>query len=194
MFTTRDFLRQHPETVAAFVPASLRGWRDYLNDPDAAHNVIAKRNPALNPEWIRFSWQALRDGGFISGDDPSGNQVGQMTAERWTTMYNQLFDLKVIDKAFDPAAGLFAAIRDEEVTFLIDAPYLGLDRMKKARNEPKELVVLPSRSYAHCSSPNESFVEQSTSSSDQYPTLAPELQPAKSFGTDTMYIAAPLCS
>jgi NitT/TauT family transport system substrate-binding protein len=103
MFTTRDFLRQHPETVAAFVRASLRGWRDYLNDPDAAHNVIAKLNPALNREWMRFSWQALRDGGFISGDDPSGNQVGQMTAERWTTMYNQLFDLKVIDKAFDPA-------------------------------------------------------------------------------------------
>ena len=46
MFTTRDFLRQHPETVAAFVRASLRGWRDYLNDPDAAHNVIAKLNPA----------------------------------------------------------------------------------------------------------------------------------------------------
>jgi NitT/TauT family transport system substrate-binding protein len=101
MFTTRDFLRQHPETVAAFVRASLRGWRDYLNDPDAAHNVIAKLNPALNREWMRFSWQALRDGGFISGDDD--NQVGQMTAERWTTMYNQRFDLKAIDKAFDPA-------------------------------------------------------------------------------------------
>src|SRR5271168_966222 len=26
MFTTRDFLRQHPETVAAFVRASLKGW------------------------------------------------------------------------------------------------------------------------------------------------------------------------
>jgi hypothetical protein len=26
-----------------------------------------------------------------------------MTAERWTTMDNQLFDLKGIDKAFDPA-------------------------------------------------------------------------------------------
>src|SRR6266852_2324257 len=36
MFTTPDFLRQHPETVAAFVHASLKGWRDYLNDPSAA--------------------------------------------------------------------------------------------------------------------------------------------------------------
>ena len=102
MFTTRDFLQQHPETVAAFVRASLKGWRDYLNDPTATHAMIAKLNPALNPEWMQFTWQALRDGRFVTGDDPSGAQLGQMTSERWTTMYNQLYDLKVIDKAFDP--------------------------------------------------------------------------------------------
>jgi hypothetical protein len=28
-----------------------------------------------------------------------------MNAERWTTMYQQLIDLKVIDKPFDPATG-----------------------------------------------------------------------------------------
>ena len=109
-------------------------------------------------------------------------------------MYNERFDLKGYRQGIRSRPGLFAAIRDEELTSLIDAPYLGLDRMKKARNEPKQLVVFPSRFYAYCSSLNESFVEPSTSSSDQYPTLAPELQPAKSFGTDTMYMAAPLCS
>lgn len=103
MFTTRDFLQQHPEIVAGFVRASLKGWRDYLNDPTAAHAMIAKLNPALNPEWMQFTWQALRDGRFVTGDDPGGAQLGQMTSERWTTMYKQLYDLKVIDKAFDPA-------------------------------------------------------------------------------------------
>ena len=103
MFTTRDFLKQHPEVVAGFVRASLKGWRDYLNDPAAAHAVIAQLNPALNPDWMRFSWQALRDGQFITGDNPSGAQLGQMNSERWTTMYQQLTDLKVIEKAFDPS-------------------------------------------------------------------------------------------
>lgn len=102
MFTSQDFVKQHREIVAAFVRASLRGWRDYLNDPTAANAVIAKLNPALNPDWMQFSWQALRDGHFVSGDDPSGNQLGQMTAERWNTMYQQLLDLKLIDKPFDP--------------------------------------------------------------------------------------------
>jgi NitT/TauT family transport system substrate-binding protein len=53
MFTTQDFLRQHPETVARFVRASLRGWRDYLLDPSAAHAAVDKLNPALRAEWMR---------------------------------------------------------------------------------------------------------------------------------------------
>ena len=102
MFTSRDFLRQHPETVGKFVRASVKGWRDYLNDPTTAHAVIAKLNPALSPEWMKFTWQALRDGHFVAGDDPTGAQLGQMTTERWTSLYQQLVDLKVIDKPFDP--------------------------------------------------------------------------------------------
>jgi len=33
----------------------------------------------------------------------TGAQVGQMNAERWTTMYQQLIEIKVIDKQLDPA-------------------------------------------------------------------------------------------
>src|SRR5579862_7249867 len=42
MVTTRSFLDQHPEVVGKFVRASVRGWREYLNDPAAAHEMIAK--------------------------------------------------------------------------------------------------------------------------------------------------------
>jgi len=85
------------------VDASLKGWRDYLNDPAPAHAAIAKLNPALNAEWMEFTWKALRDGHFVAGDDPSGAQLGRMDAGRWETMYKQLSDLKVIDKEIDPA-------------------------------------------------------------------------------------------
>jgi NitT/TauT family transport system substrate-binding protein len=102
MYTTRDFVQQHPDVIAKFVRASLKGWKDYLNDPAAAHSIIAKLNPALNAEWMQFTWQQLRDGHFITGDDPTGVQLGQMDPKRWGTMYEQLVDLKVIDKPFDP--------------------------------------------------------------------------------------------
>ncbi len=103
MYTTRDFVQQHPEIIAKFVHASVRGWKDYLNDPSAAQAMIAKLNPALNPDWMQFTWQQLRDGHFVAGEDPTGAQVGQMDPQRWATMYQQLVDLKVIDKPFDPA-------------------------------------------------------------------------------------------
>ena len=101
-YTTGDFLRQHPEIVGKFVRASIKGWKEYLNDPAAAHAVIAKLNPALNPEWMQFTWQKLRDDHFVAGDDPSGALVGQFDPKRWSTMYDQLVDLKLIDKPFDP--------------------------------------------------------------------------------------------
>ncbi|MGA2416384.1 MAG: ABC transporter substrate-binding protein [Candidatus Sulfotelmatobacter sp.] len=103
MFTTRDFLNQHPDLVAKFVRASMRGWRDYLNDPTEGNAAVSTVNPALNHDWMQFTWQALRDGGFVTGNDRSGRQLGTMEPERWTTMYNQLMELKVIEKPFDPA-------------------------------------------------------------------------------------------
>jgi NitT/TauT family transport system substrate-binding protein len=105
MFTTRGFLAKHPEVVGKFARASIKGWKDYLNDPMPANQMIARLNPALNPQWMEFTWQALRDGHFVAGDDSSGAQIGTMEAGRWSTMYQQLVDLKVIDKAFDPATG-----------------------------------------------------------------------------------------
>jgi len=103
MFTTQSYLQQHPEIVKKFVRASLKGWKDYLSDPGPAHATIVKLNPALNPEWMQFSWQKLRDGHFVDGDGPNGALIGQMEAGRWTTMYGQLVDLKVIGKPFEPA-------------------------------------------------------------------------------------------
>ncbi len=103
MYTTRDYFQQHPEIVGKFVRASLKGWKDYLIDPGPAHAMIAKLNPALNPEWMQFTWTQLRDGHFVAGDDPTGAQLGQLDPKRWATMYDQLVDLKVIDKPIDPA-------------------------------------------------------------------------------------------
>ncbi len=103
VFTNRDFLSQHPDIVGKFVRASVRGWRDYLNDPAAANQAVIKLNPALTPAWVEFSWQALRDGHFVAGEDSSGAQVGRMNSARWSKLYKQLLDLKVIDKEIDPA-------------------------------------------------------------------------------------------
>jgi NitT/TauT family transport system substrate-binding protein len=66
--------------------------------------MILKLNPALNPDWAKYSYEALKSGGFVAGDDPTGKQLGQFDPARWNTMYRQLLDLKVIQKPIDPAS------------------------------------------------------------------------------------------
>jgi NitT/TauT family transport system substrate-binding protein len=103
-FTTRDFAAQHPEIVAKFVRASIRGWQEYLRNPEPADALLLKLNPALNPAQEAYTAQALRDGGFITGDanGVTGDQTGQMTAARWQASYDQLKSLGILAGPFDP--------------------------------------------------------------------------------------------
>jgi NitT/TauT family transport system substrate-binding protein len=101
VFTSSDYLRQHPDVVAKFVRASIRGWQDYLQDPSIVHAELLKLNPALDPQEMQFTWAALRKGHFVDDGDPA--RIGQMNAARWTAMYGQLSGLNLIEHPFDPA-------------------------------------------------------------------------------------------
>jgi NitT/TauT family transport system substrate-binding protein len=103
-FTTRDFAARHSDVVGRFVRASIRGWQEYLRNPAPTNAYLLKLNPALNPQQEAYTAQALRDCGFISGEDPSGAQVGKMNAERWQAGYQQLKALGILSNPFDPAA------------------------------------------------------------------------------------------
>jgi NitT/TauT family transport system substrate-binding protein len=102
-FTTKDFAAQHPDLVAKFVRASIRGWQEYLRDPEATNAYLLKLNPALNPAQETYTAQALRDGNFVLGDHAS-SQIGAMKAERWQACYQQLRSLGILNGPIDPAA------------------------------------------------------------------------------------------
>jgi len=99
-YTSQPYAAAHPDIVAKFTRASIRGWQAYLADPGPTNALLQKLNPALNPDWMNFSYHALRDGHFITGDDNA--HTGQFDPTRWTTMSQQLLDLKVIQKPIDP--------------------------------------------------------------------------------------------
>jgi NitT/TauT family transport system substrate-binding protein len=100
-YTSTDFLREHPDIVAKFVRASVRGWRNYMNDPVAANAMILKLNPALSPDWMQYSYNALKKGDYVTGGDGSGALVGQFDASRWQSMYAQLLALHVLKKPIE---------------------------------------------------------------------------------------------
>jgi NitT/TauT family transport system substrate-binding protein len=86
------------------VRASIRGWKAYLADPSATNAYLLKLNPALNPQQEQFTADALREGHFVTGEDPSGALTGHMTAARWQTTYEQLKSLNILHGPVDPTA------------------------------------------------------------------------------------------
>ena len=100
-FTSRSYLEQHPDVVAKFVRASIRGWRDYMQNPSVVDAELLRLNPAQAPEQMQFTWQALKEGHFIDSGNPAN--TGHMDSARWSAMYAQLWDLKLIAHPIDPA-------------------------------------------------------------------------------------------
>ena len=103
-FTTREYAAQHPDVVQKFVRASVRGWQDYLRNPEPTNTYLLKLNPALNPAQETYTAQALRDGNFITGGDASAGNLGTMTADRWKTGYEQLKSLGILNGPLDPTS------------------------------------------------------------------------------------------
>jgi NitT/TauT family transport system substrate-binding protein len=102
-YTSQAYAAEHPDVVAKFVRASIRGWREYMKDPVETNALLRKLNPALNEEWENYSYNALKSGKYVAGDAADGSELGQFDAARWKTMYEQMLDLKVIQKPIDPA-------------------------------------------------------------------------------------------
>ena len=102
VFTSREYATAHPDIVARFVKASMQGWRDYLADPAPINLQIKKLNPSMSLDLMQFSIDTLKAGHFLEGDGTPQSHLGHFEAARWSTMYQQLVDLKVIAQPFDP--------------------------------------------------------------------------------------------
>jgi len=100
-FVRKNFMEQNPSVTAKFVRASIKGWREYLRDPAPANALIFRLNPAQNAAQMQFTLDALKEGNFITGEDRSGSQIGQMAPDRWTATNQQLSQLGVIRKPID---------------------------------------------------------------------------------------------
>jgi len=99
MFTSQKFLAEHPDVVAKFVRASVKGWVDYLGgDPAPANRLIAEKRTDLSPEFMAYSIKAMNDYKLVSGDPAKGEAAGQLTAARLEKQIALLQEVGVLDK------------------------------------------------------------------------------------------------
>lgn len=84
-------IKQRPKAVAAFVKASMQGWKDYLKgDPTAANALIRKDNPAMTEDRLAVGIRLLKESGMVFGGDAATRGVGIITDERMKATYDTM--------------------------------------------------------------------------------------------------------
>ena len=98
--TTRDMISKHPQWVAAFVKASMEGWKSYLADPAPGNKLIAEANPKETPEQLAFALRMLKKYQFVTGGDAAKDGIGSMTDTRWKEMFDFMVQNKMLPADF----------------------------------------------------------------------------------------------
>jgi NitT/TauT family transport system substrate-binding protein len=83
LVTTRAYMEKNPEAVAAFVKATMQGWKDYLAHPAAGNVLIKEANPKQGDDQIAFSIGRFKAIKCITGGDAATHGIGIMTEARW---------------------------------------------------------------------------------------------------------------
>ena len=95
LITTGKTLREKRDMVNKVVAACRDGWRAYLDDPTAANKEMASTNHVMDPQTFAEAAKAQKT--LIETAETRQNGLGTMTLERWTTLRQQLIDLKRLD-------------------------------------------------------------------------------------------------
>jgi NitT/TauT family transport system substrate-binding protein len=91
-------VKERPKAVAAFVKASMQGWKDYLKgDPSAANALIKKDNPNMTDDKIAVGIKLLNESGMVFGGDAAKMGVGVVTDERMKKTFDMLVAMKLLD-------------------------------------------------------------------------------------------------
>ena len=91
-------LKERPNEVAAFIKASMQGWKSYLSgDPKAAHALIVKDNPNMTEGQMAAADAAMKERGLVMGGDAATMGIGVITPARLQKTYDTMVGLKLLD-------------------------------------------------------------------------------------------------
>jgi ABC-type nitrate/sulfonate/bicarbonate transport system substrate-binding protein len=103
LFTTEEFARNNPRTVAAFVRATLRGWEFAVNNVDAAVEIVANYNPDVDREQLAFeAAETVRLLQYGIGE----RCLGANDPTAWANQATLLQELGILSAPADLAAAL----------------------------------------------------------------------------------------
>ena len=91
-------VQARPKAIAAFIKATMQGWKGYLQgDASAANALIKKDNPAMTDDNIANGIRLLNQSGMVAGGDAARLGIGVITDERMRKTYDLLVAMKLLD-------------------------------------------------------------------------------------------------
>ena len=93
-------VKERPKAVAAFIKATMEGWKGYLKgDATAANALIKKDNPNMTDDKIANGIKLLNETGMVFGGDAAKLGAGVITDERMKKTYDMMVAMKLLDPA-----------------------------------------------------------------------------------------------
>src|SRR4051794_28978422 len=96
IITRGEVAKSRAQQVENLAAALRDGWRQYLDNPKPANEMMAKLNPDMPPETMAAAAEAQK--ALIETDETKKLGLGAMTLERWRELTKQLVDLHVVEK------------------------------------------------------------------------------------------------
>jgi NitT/TauT family transport system substrate-binding protein len=108
LITRAEVIAKQPELVRRVVDACRLGWQKYLDEPEQTNGHIHSLNKEMGLEILAFGAKTLKplcETGLTAPD-----RLGEMTAERWTILAEQLIESGALKPgAVDPAKAFDAS-------------------------------------------------------------------------------------
>ena len=99
--TRTSMVKKHPKVVAAFVKASMEGWKSYLSDPSPANKLIREADPKQTPAQMAFALKMMKKYRLVTGGEAAKAGIGIMTNRRWKEMFDFMVKNKMLPADFD---------------------------------------------------------------------------------------------
>lgn len=100
IISNNQLLKEDPETVKAFLRATIKGYQYAMENPEKAAEILCKANPELDKDLVLASQKWLAD-----KYQADSKQFGYVDQARWDGFYQWLADENLIKKPLDKGYG-----------------------------------------------------------------------------------------
>lgn len=98
VFANENWLEENPDVARGFVAASIRGWEEALEDPEAAIEAVVALFPDVDAEEARKQLEATREL-FCAND---AEYIGKASEEAWERHQDILEQVGSLPEGVDP--------------------------------------------------------------------------------------------